>query len=348
MKNIDSQLNEWVIQKIKKEYSEDIALLIGHKGGCKIPTDEQNVVFDFFVPLTKRGNQLAKTFIIEDMGYDLYPNSWERLKNIVDLKEPRMIFAFAKGEILYAKDTKEEECYRQLRERLAANLADKVYTYHMSLEHINTAMEIFQTMIFEESMSHVRKAAGGIANFLMTAIAFVNGTYLKNGYSNLTLEMKEIAQMPEGFEDAYHKMIHATALEEIKKFSYQMLATTRKFFHERKPVDSLEDISCNMDDLANWYHEARYSFRRVQYYCDQNSVEEVFQLGCYLQIEFDAIKAEFGLMEMDILGVFDSKNLNAFKERAKELEDYIKDTLQKNNANMNIYASLEEFLKVEG
>lgn len=79
MKNIDKELIEWAVHKIQTEYREDVSLLIGQVGGGKIPTDEQNMVFDFFVPSTERGNQLACTFIIEDMGYDLYPISWERL-----------------------------------------------------------------------------------------------------------------------------------------------------------------------------------------------------------------------------------------------------------------------------
>ena len=46
----------------------DVTLLIGQVGGCKIPTDEQRMAFDYFVPATERGCQLAQTFIIEDMG----------------------------------------------------------------------------------------------------------------------------------------------------------------------------------------------------------------------------------------------------------------------------------------
>ena len=115
MKNIDKELVEWAINKIQTEYKEDVSLLIGQVGGGKIPTDEQNMVFDFFVPATERGNQLTRTFIIEDMGYDLYPISWERLGRIANIEEPRMIFAFAKGEVIYAKNQEEKLRFENLK-----------------------------------------------------------------------------------------------------------------------------------------------------------------------------------------------------------------------------------------
>lgn len=170
MTNIDLKLNEWAINKIKMDYPKDVALLVGQLGGCKIPTDEQNIVFDFFIPATKRGFQLARTFIIEDMGYDLYPNSWERLEEIADLKEPRMIFVLDKGEIIYARSEEDKLHFLELKRRLHKNLADCAYRNRKALEHVNTALEIFQTMLFESSMCKMRKAAGAIANFLTAAI----------------------------------------------------------------------------------------------------------------------------------------------------------------------------------
>lgn len=348
LKNIDNELNQWAIQKIKSMYPDDIDLLIGQMGGCKLPTDEQNLVFDFFVPATKKGYQMAKTFVIEDMGYDLYPNSWERLEKIVDLQEPRMIFAFAKGEVLYARTREAKERYEQLRKRLEKNLADTAYTYQISLVHINTAMEIFQTMLFEESLRGARKAAGGIANFLMTSLAFVNGTYLKNGYGNLLHEMGSLKEIPVGFEEAYKKMLEAGTVEELKKISHQMLLRIRAFFLERKPVVQKAIPEYNYDDLAFWYHEARYTFRKIAYYCEQNRAEEVFQLGCYMQIEFDAIREEFGLKELDMLSLYNSSKLSILKDKAHELEQTIIQILKENHAKLYMYDTLDEFLLEEG
>ncbi len=84
---INATLINWAIERIEKEYKEDIAVLVGRKGACKIPTDAQDVAFDFFIPATERGYSYAKTFIIDDMGYDLFPMSWERVAGIAQCNE---------------------------------------------------------------------------------------------------------------------------------------------------------------------------------------------------------------------------------------------------------------------
>jgi len=51
--------------------------IIGIKGHST-DGDNHGECFDYFVPATKRGEELAETFIIDGVGHDLYPRSWER------------------------------------------------------------------------------------------------------------------------------------------------------------------------------------------------------------------------------------------------------------------------------
>lgn len=347
MKNIDQELIEWAIGRIQKDYPEDVALLIGQIGGCKTPEDEQNMAFDFFVPATERGNQLSQTFIIEDMGYDLYPISWKRLQGIVDLKEPRMIFAFMKGEVIYARSEDEKGRFYAMKQELLTNLSNTKLTFPKALEYLNTAMEIYQTMMFEDSLGKVRKASGGISCYLMNSIAMVNGQYLRNGYGNLTQELEKMTSVPMNFGALYLELLGASTVEEIQEISHQLIKTTRDYFIAYKPQDSelakAED-QVDYDNLADWYQEARYSFRRIEYYAKKKSIEDCFLLGCYLQIEFDAIQDEFQLTSMDLLGAFQGEKLDEFAQKAKEIEDYIVGVLREHHAALKIFDSLEEFL----
>lgn len=43
------------------------------------------------------------------------------------------------------------------------NLENPKFTFNKALKFLNTAMEIYQTMMFEDSLCVVRKAAGGIS-----------------------------------------------------------------------------------------------------------------------------------------------------------------------------------------
>ena len=345
MKNIDKELVEWAINKIQTEYKDDVSLLIGQVGGGKNPTDEQNMVFDFFVPATERGFQLTRTFIIEDMGYDLYPMTWERLERIANIEEPNTIFAFAKGEVIYAKSQEEKTRFENLKAEMLSKLQDKAFQMPKSLEFLETAQEIFQTMLFEESLCNIRKAAGGVCSFLMSSIALVNGTYLKSGYMNLTNDLQEMKDYPCEFQKTFMEMISANETDVIREKVYELIKMTRKFLMEKVTIEEREAFEPNFEDLAMWYQEMRYTFRRISYFTGIKSVEDSYLLGCYLQIEFDAVQEDFHLKKMDLLSYFDKEDLGKFAKRAEEIEAYLVKVIEESNVHQNKYSSLEEFLK---
>lgn len=345
MKNIDKELVEWAVKKIQTKYKEDVSLLVGQIGGGKIPTDEQNMVFDFFVPITDRGNQLACTFIIEDMGYDLYPISWERLERIANIEEPRMIFAFAKGEVIYAKSQEEKRRFDNLKSKMLLKLQEKSFQMPKSLEFLETAQEIFQTMLFDQSLCHTRKAAGGVCCYLMNAIAIVNGTYLESGYMNLTKELHKMKDYPCEFEETFMEMLAENEIDAVKEKVYELISLTRNFLMRLMPVEDKKDFEPNYEDLVMWYQEMRYTFRRLSYYTGINSAEDSYLLGCYLQIEFDAIQEDFHLRKMDLLSAFDQDHLSEFGKRAEEIEEYIIKVIAESSARSNRYSTFEEFAR---
>ena len=82
-----SDLLAIIVEKIEASYSEDISLLICY--GSYI-TDEYGGMSDidfFFVPKTNRGYEFGRQFILNNIGYDLWPVSWERLKRLSNLEE---------------------------------------------------------------------------------------------------------------------------------------------------------------------------------------------------------------------------------------------------------------------
>lgn len=348
MINIDKELVNWAVDTIQKKYSDDVSLLIGQMGACKIPTDEKNMVFDYYVPATERGFQLAETFIIEDMGYDLYPMTFERLEEIANLVEPRMIWVLEKSEVIYARNEKDRERFEQIKETLHSNLQNREKTITKTLEFMNIAMEVYNTMLFEENICKVRKAAGGVSSMLTYSLALLNGIALIDGYGNLVDEVNKLKVKPNTFSVLYLRMIGADTVEEIRDLCKKLIQSVRTLLQEiknqmKQPEEKKDNI--NYEDLAYWYQEARYTFRKIAYYIGENDSPVCYSLGCYLQIEFDAIQDEFGLEDMDLLGVFDAKNLQKFWERVQQLESYLIDVIQTHKVVLNQYKSVEEFLQ---
>lgn len=347
MKNIDKELIDWAIKKIETEFKDEVCLLIGRKGACKIPTDGNEVAFDFFIPACDHGYNLAETFIIDDMGYDLFPMSWERVEGIANINES-ITFCLADGVILYARSDEDRERFIKLQQELQNNLKNKNFIYDKALEKVDNAMELFKVMIFEESLSYVRKGAVSILGYLTEAIATANSTYLRKGAESQINALKAMKHIPKNYISLFESVINAKTVDEIKDLSYKVLEETRKFFSNDAYKNSIYRSEYNFEDLAGWYEEGKYTWRRIYYFCDHNEAENCLAWGNYLQIEFDIIKEDFGLKTMDLLGVFDSNDLTAFKKRAEELEKYIISEIESHGVKIKSYKDLNEFLEYHG
>ena len=347
MKNIDSELIEWAVEKIQKEYKDDVTLLIGQVGACKLPTDEMKMSFDYFVPVTERGYGLAETFIIDNMGYDLYPMSFERMEGIANFHEPRMVWVLEKSEIIYAGNEEDRIRFMDIKKKLHDNLANEEKTFPQALEFLNVAMEVYTTMLFEENLCKIRKAAGGVSSMLTYALGMINGKAVVNGYGNLIEEVNAMELRPEEFVAWYQQMLGAKEVESIREICGKLIQCTRTLLADKKKKWKQEPVKkeANYEDLAFWYQEARYTFRKIEYYAGVSDAALCYSLGCYLQIEFDAIRDEFLLSEMDLLSTFDADHLEHFQKRAEILETYLVDIIEENGVKLNSYESLEDFLQ---
>lgn len=346
MKYISKELNDWVIHKIQKQYPDDVSLVIGHEH-WKIEPDGNEAAFNFFIPATERGYTLAKTFIIDEIGYDLFPMSWERVEGLANLNES-LTTCLADGVILYTRNEEDKERFINLQKKLFKNLESPEFTYKKGLEKINTAMELYKNLLFDNSFSHVRKASGYIAGYLSQAVATLNGTYFKRGPENQISVLSEMKHIPEEFIRLYQGIVTAITLEETKDLCYQLINTTRKFFSHWTPKKETKAVEYNFEDLADWYEEGIYTFRRIYYYCDKKDVFNCFAWGYNFQQEFDFIEEEFGLKTMDLIGVFDSTDLSAFRKRAEELEQYLVSEIKKHGVVIQEFANIQEFLKQNG
>lgn len=336
------ELTDWAIDKIKKEYSDDIALLIGHSH-WNIPIDGDEVSFNFFIPATDRGYELAKTFIIDEIGYDLFPMSWERVEGLSMVNES-LTTCLADGVILYAKDDEVREQFEDLRKTLMASLSDGGFCYQKCLDKLTVVMELYKNMMFETEIGKVRKACGYIMDFIGQGIATLNGTYLKSGPENLIKSVINLEKYPSGFEKLCDALIFADSLDDLKAASHELILAFRAFVETEKPSVEKAETKDKLHELTGWYEEGRYTFRRIYYYCDQNDVSNTFAWVYNFQQEFDYLETELGLDSMDMTGVFDATDLQGFKMKVKEIEDYIRGVINEHGLKLDEYDTLEAFL----
>ncbi|MBU5675698.1 hypothetical protein KQI88_04645 [Alkaliphilus sp. MSJ-5] len=342
MKPTQKELTDWAITQIQEKYKDDIALLIGISGHS-LENDCHGECFDYFVPTNENGNKLAQTFIIDGVGHDLYPRSWKRIENMAEFNDD-FTNGLADAKILYSRNEEDKKRFVKFQEKLMTNLEDKDFMFKKALGKLDTAMEIYRTMIFEDSLCKVKMGAGFIARYLSVAVACINGTYFKQRLDLETVELSQMKEIPDNFVTYFEEIVKAKSVEELKKLCYEIISTARKFIAAHKPSKAEELKTPIYKDLAAWYEEMSLTWRRIYYHCDNRDYQRTFPDALNLQHELNIIKEEFGLREMDLLGNFDATNLSELKQRAQELEGYIVSEIESHGVAINKYDTLEQFL----
>jgi len=336
------KLTEWVINKIKRDYPDDVALLIGLQG-CAMFGDGHGECFDYFVPATERGYELERSIVIGGVHHDLYNRDWARCERTANLDDWAS-FCLGAGVILYSRSPEDTARFEALRQQLKDNLADPEFTYRKALERLDAAMNLYRNMMFEERPEQVRMAAGYLFDHLLCAALYLNGCY-KGPYHHhgwLT-ELAKCREQPEQFEAYCKAMLGAKSAGELKSVAHLMIQSARKFIAARKPAQAGPKYSTNYKWLAGWYAEMTLTWRRLRFYCGEGNADCALIDACTLQNECNAWSEEYGVPEMDILSAFDCDNLAALSAQAADVERRVGEWVATKHPLVPDYASFEEF-----
>lgn len=341
MNHNDTRLADWAVKKIEAQFRDDICLLLEHRT-LKLEKDQAEKTFSFYIPATNRANGLAETFIINGIGHDLFPMSWERIERMADVKEYNTT-CLADAEILWARCDKDRQRFESLQARLRANLQNPQYMLERAGKWFDTVKEIYQDMLFEEEIYKVRECAGYICDLLSIAVAFVNGHYFAHGQTNQIKELADMKKVPLNFLRLYEAIIREPSPDTQKRLCHETIKNTKAFLDAQgNPADkpSKPDFS----ELASWYQELSYTWRRVYHWCDMKEPVNAYIWCCYLQSEADEWGGKFGIQDTDMLGSFLAADLSGFRRRAEAVETNFRQAITASGAGLKEYKTVEEFL----
>ncbi len=339
MKTTGERLADWAVRKIQSEYPDDVCLLLKHDT-LQLECDLDASGFSFYVPATNRAGGLARTFIIDGIGYDLFPMPWDRIERMAQMKEYNTT-CLANSTILYARSDEDRRRFEALRAKLTANLQNPVYMRERAGEWLAVAVDLYRDMLFEPRLYKVRKDAGYIADVLSIAVAFANGRYFRHGQTNQLRELAGMGAVPQGFAPMYEGVVRAKDSGEQLRLCRDMIDATRAFL--RPQGEAKGEAEPDFAELASWYQELCYTWRRVYHWCDAGDPVNAYLWCCLLQDEADRLGVEFGVSPTDILGVFDHNDLTALRRRAQEVERRFIDAIQAHGVAIERYTDLEDF-----
>ncbi|ULQ59163.1 nucleotidyltransferase domain-containing protein [Brucepastera parasyntrophica] len=335
-----SVILQTITEKIEKFYPEDIALFICYGSYVTGGYEKQSDIDFFFVPKTEKGYELGFQFIIDGVGYDLWPVSWERLERIAALEE-QTISILMDGKILFAADDSDIKRVEGIKEKTRQNLKNRELVRTRAKESIEKSKIIHFDL--QERDTGAALLGMHIAENLLFALAIMNGTYPRKGIKKIEDELPLFPEKPADFFEKYSRFSRARDENEAIEILRTMIADTERIWEkEYSGMESAPDISW----LAGFYEEFKSTYNKLLCACEEKIYEKAFFAAAMIDGETEAFFGRYfdkGTFP-DLLQIVMGGDFSAAEAACRIHEKILVDFLRKNNIQINSFQTIDDFV----
>ena len=319
---------EWIVNRAKKGYAQDISLILTYGSYINGTAGPKSDVDCYFIPKTQRGYEFATTLILDGIGYDIFPVSWERVTKIANLKQV-LLPCVGDVKVLYAASQEDLERFRGLQERMGKNLQDEAYSRQIAAEKVSEAAAMLA--------GNVWVAAGYIICTLADAVAIYNHTYYHRGMKKQYEDLLALPGIPSEIPEEYLAVIRSKTDEECIEHCSRMLRVVADYIGVEAELGEYKAQPTqvwNYQELGPLYEEISSTFNKI--YANDDPVV-VYHAAVSLQGELPE--------DLDIIGAYCYEDLASIKERAKLVEQCYVARILEAGGQINRYKTMEEVIR---
>lgn len=343
MNSRNEAILEIYLQRIRRHYADDIALAFTYGStvtGDAGPLSDLDLVF---VPKTKRGQEMAMTFILDGVGYDFFPMSWARLEEIASFDES-LTSLIAESMVVYSASYEYEERFEQLRGWIMDTLDFplRMPMVEKARAQVDKALVACANMQMATDYGRLRQHSAGALYYLSEAVCILNNRYFKRGIKRRMEELRAMRQLPEDFEMLYYDVIDATEEEVIRQTTWALARSVQAFYDKmyaatREPALPQEVLTGTYEEMCcNWKN-------KIAQACEQNDSELAFLAGTSLQEFLDTMVKKGGIRDIDVMRYFRANDLPSFKWAYDQADAQYLEEMKRFDVPICRYASLDAF-----
>lgn len=357
MKSRNDRVLEWAVAKAAGDFKDDVAILAVYGSYVNGTADELSDVDFFFIPKTERGFGLSRTFIIEDVGFDLFPMRWSRVEGLAEFREP-LVPLLGDSIIAFASTAEDEQRFLSLRRRMEGNLEDAGFMRDRASDAFGKGMLYLRLLRQEHGIGACRLLAGQMLLCLSDAVAYHSQTYFKKGLKSHFDDLSRMKALPRGFLEAYDEIISADDEAGLKQTAERMssccmvsLELKQELACDAEPCIPASggqpgsQAPMGYDELVSFYEEAVSTFNKLRRSCRKRKPDPrgAFISGICLQRVLNEEVPQLGL---EVLGSFDCRDLSGLASAARKAEDAIVSAIEGVKPLVR-HKSIDEFLSCQ-
>jgi predicted acetyltransferase len=345
---------EWLQQQAHR-YAGQISMVLLYGSYVNQTSTSVSDVDCYFIPKTQEGRTMAQTAIIEGIGYDLFPLSWDRVKGISEFRSP-LTPLLGNVKVLYADTVEDLTHFQHLQQELQNRLSDYDYMHRIALESLSEAASMISRLMQIDTIGLQRRWAGNAIIALANAVAYENQTYFTRGLKKQREDLEKLDKRPARFLQRYDAVLRATDPEALKKDGLLLLWETAEFL-QYQDEPALPYIPTRMRpcpkpftgcELASWYEEGVSAFSKIYYATEVGDLFLAFISAVCLESTLaEDLCQEFGWPEFDLMSAYDPIDLKKLAVRTSKVQTHLLRLLEEDQTPLRNYVSMQDFIQAQ-
>ncbi|MBO1263977.1 hypothetical protein J3A84_02830 [Proteiniclasticum sp. SCR006] len=336
------KIAELFIGKIRKDYADDVALVVVMGSYIYGATHDRSDLDLYFVPKTQKGYQLGFTFILEEIGFDLWPISWQRLESIARHEE-RITSIVTEGKVIYHAAQEDLDRFLKLKS-IALDVSSKSDFAKKANNVFQESYRLIYRIQEAETLSELRQYGIRFVNHLGYALSLLNCNTVKRGRGKLKKELLDNVLIPDDFEACYDTLFLSDDMDTMKKDLSCLLKNTEKLIHAE--LDRYQEKGSAKNVLSGFYEELISSYNKIYHAAEVNDPNTALFAACELQHE---IMDVFQYMDLekpdfpDLAKAYDPDDLHALVISAEKHKRAFEDFLKAQHVPVRKFTDLSEY-----
>ena len=343
LKDDKKQIKNALLNKIQEHYKDDISIVACYGSYITGTANSKSDIDFYFIPKNDRGYEMSCQFIIDDIGYDFWPLSWERAENIATFNEP-LVSIISDAQVVYYCEEADIDRFTLLKKAIAETM--RTENRDVLLKKAGEILAQVKALFFDvsaysSSYKHVRNICTEILEQLLTAVAYANSTYLKKGVVNIKNEVKAFRRLPDNFIELFDEIIKNNDTQYIVKITADLIKSVDSFISPDKPENNFE-ISNNT--VKGFYEEFKSTYNKLIIACDEKDYIIAYFVANVIDRE---TKSFFGKQYTDFpdLIIHIDNNFELLKKLTIAHEQVMLNILNETDVSINRYKNVDEFIK---
>ncbi len=333
-KETRDRLVHWIEETVRKHYAGKVALVCLYGSHINGTASETSDVDCYFIPKTREGTALARTFLLEGVGYDLFPMSWQRLEAIARLEQSHQPL-LGDVQVLYADSPADLQKLEAVQRQLRDNLADPVFRQRAAQARFARACS--RLPLATDDAKTARLKAGGLLMDVAEVFAFGQGEYYHYGLKRQFPDLLALPQRPDGLEGDYLAVLKANTPAEIACACLRLLERCPwPVLQNQQPVAWADRPA--PAQLAGLYEEISSTFLKI-YRCAA--------VGDAVLAFLSAVCLQWELPWTDLLSCYRYDDLATLGETARKVENQLRQELKQAGISLKDYQTFAEFEQVQ-